>query len=229
MLEVPRARRYSLVLLLALVAATAHASNATSRLLFGSCSKVHLPQPLWPWIRKRHPKAWIWAGDAVYGDRFVRAFPLTFEALGPQYLRDAYAKQNAIPEYARLREEVPYFLGTWDDHDFGLNDGMISVSRGAAAPSRHRCDSCPSPDEVGGLFLILRPFGPFPVNTMLRAGATRPRARASTRSSSATRACRATARSSASSTSMPVRGRRRGPATRSRARSCCTEATWTSS
>ena len=152
MLEVPRARRYSLVLLLALVAATAHASNATSRLVFGSCSKVHLPQPLWPYIRKRHPKAWIWAGDAVYGDRFVRALPLTFEALGPQYLRDAYAKQNAIPEYARLREEVPYFLGTWDDHDFGLNDGMISVSRGAAAPSRRRRASSLGEEVGGGLF-----------------------------------------------------------------------------
>ena len=120
MLEVPRARRYSLVLLLA---ATAHASNATSRLAFGSCSKVHLPQPLWPYVRARSPKAWIWAGDAVYGDRLVRALPLTFEAMGPQYLRDAYATQNAIPEYARLREEVPYFIASWDDHDFGLNDG----------------------------------------------------------------------------------------------------------
>ena len=120
MLEVPRARRYSLVLLLA---ATAHASNATSRLAFGSCSKVHLPQPLWPYVRARSPKAWIWAGDAVYGDRLVRALPLTFEALGPQYLRAAYEKQNAIPEYARLREEVPYFIASWDDHDFGLNDG----------------------------------------------------------------------------------------------------------
>ena len=29
---------------------------------------------------------------------------------------------------------------------------MISASRGAAVPSRHRCDSCPSHNEVGGLF-----------------------------------------------------------------------------
>ena len=97
MLEVPRTRRYSLVLL-ALVAATAHAVNATSRLVFGSCSKVHLPQPLWPYIRARSPRAWIWAGDAIYGDRMVRAVPLTFEALGPEHLRAAYATQNAIPE-----------------------------------------------------------------------------------------------------------------------------------
>ena len=98
-------------------------SNATSRLVFGSCSKTNLPQPLWPYVRARNPKAWIWAGDAVYGDRFVRALPLTFEAMGPEYLRDAYEKQNAIPEYARLREEVPHFIASWDDHDFGLNDG----------------------------------------------------------------------------------------------------------
>ena len=126
----PAAMRWFLALFVAANARTnarsrakTNARNATSRLVFGSCSKVHLPQPLWPWIRKRHPKAWIWAGDAVYGDRLVRAVPLTFEAMGPQYLRDAYARQNAIPEYARLREEVPHWIATWDDHDFGLNDG----------------------------------------------------------------------------------------------------------
>ena len=32
------------------------------------------------------------------------------------------------------------------------NTGAISASRGAAAPSRHRCDSCPSHDDVGGFF-----------------------------------------------------------------------------
>ena len=28
---------------------------------------------------------------------------------------------------------------------------MISASRGAVTPSRHRCDSCPSDEVVGGL------------------------------------------------------------------------------
>ena len=37
--------------------------------------------------------------------------------------------------------------------------GAISASRGAAAPLRHRGDSCPSHNEVGG-FSILRRFGP---------------------------------------------------------------------
>ena len=31
-------------------------------------------------------------------------------------------------------------------------NGAISASRGAAAPSRHRCDSCPSHNEVDGFF-----------------------------------------------------------------------------
>ena len=122
----PAAMRWLLALFVTAHARTSSArtnANATSRLVFGSCSKTNLPQPLWPYVRARSPKAWIWAGDAVYGDRLVRALPLTFEAMGPQYLRDAYAKQNAIPEYARLREEVPHFIASWDDHDFGLNDG----------------------------------------------------------------------------------------------------------
>ena len=33
-----------------------------------------------------------------------------------------------------------------------LVDGAISASRGAAAPSRHRCDSCSSDEVVGGFF-----------------------------------------------------------------------------
>ena len=112
-----------LYIFMLLIGAAQAKSNATSRIVFGSCSKVHLPQPLWPYIRARSPRAWIWAGDAIYGDRMVRAVPLTFEALGPEHLRDAYRTQNAIPEYASLRKEVPYWIATWDDHDYGLNDG----------------------------------------------------------------------------------------------------------
>ena len=119
--------------MLALLGASAHATNATSRLVFGSCSKHFLPQPLWAAVRARNPRAWIWAGDAIYGDRMVRAVPLTFEALGPEYLREAYAAQNALPEYAQLRTKVPHFIATWDDHDFGLNDGSGDLPWRAAS------------------------------------------------------------------------------------------------
>ena len=35
---------------------------------------------------------------------------------------------------------------------------LISASRGAAAPSRHRCDSFPSDKVVGGFFFDFEPF-----------------------------------------------------------------------
>ena len=39
-----------------------------------------------------------------------------------------------------------------------LMDGAISASRGAAAPSRHRRDSCPSDEVVGGFFFEFELF-----------------------------------------------------------------------
>ena len=34
-----------------------------------------------------------------------------------------YAKQNDNPDFTRFRSKVPVFLGIWDDHDYGINDG----------------------------------------------------------------------------------------------------------
>ena len=50
-----------------------------------------------------------------------------------------------------------------------FRNGAISASRGAAAPSRHLHESSPGEEVVGGLFPILRPFGPRRGTTMLRA------------------------------------------------------------
>jgi hypothetical protein len=39
----------------------------------------------------------------------------------PEKLRHLYAQQKAHPGYKQLREST-LILGTWDDHDFGVND-----------------------------------------------------------------------------------------------------------
>jgi alkaline phosphatase D len=36
---------------------------------------------------------------------------------------EAYATANEIPEFAAFRKQVPVMLSTWDDHDYGKNDG----------------------------------------------------------------------------------------------------------
>jgi alkaline phosphatase D len=78
---------------------------------FGSCNRQNLKNELWDDIIHLKPDVWIWGGDNVYADT------------------DNMNKLKA--EYARLLSDDGYkkllgttkILGTWDDHDYGLNDG----------------------------------------------------------------------------------------------------------
>ncbi len=78
---------------------------------FGSCNMSQEPNPFWEDILAEDPDVWIWGGDIVYAD--------TDDV---ERLRSIYAMQDTVAGYAKLRSEVPV-IGTWDDHDFGLNDG----------------------------------------------------------------------------------------------------------
>ncbi len=82
-----------------------------SRIAFGSCSKHDLPQPLWTSILANNPQLWIWLGDNVYGDTEDMAV-----------LRQKYDTQKMNIDYQALIARVPV-IGTWDDHDYGVNDG----------------------------------------------------------------------------------------------------------
>jgi len=78
---------------------------------FGSCNRQDAPQPLWKPILADRPDLWIWMGDNIYGDSPVM-----------DTLRAKYARQNANPDYQRLKASTPV-IGVWDDHDYGINDG----------------------------------------------------------------------------------------------------------
>lgn len=78
---------------------------------FGSCNKHDLPQPLWGPILTNKPDAWIWLGDAVYGDSEDEAV-----------LRKKFDAQDGNRGYQKLKE-MSSVIGTWDDHDYGENDG----------------------------------------------------------------------------------------------------------
>ena len=56
----------------------------------------------------------MFLGDNVYGD---------VESEDLRELRDAYAMQAAADGLSRLREAAVPLAATWDDHDYGLNDG----------------------------------------------------------------------------------------------------------
>lgn len=89
----------------------AAAGQANFSIAFGSCNKQNLEQPLWEDIANENPNLWIWLGDNIYGD-----------TQNMQTLAARYREQKTHPAYAKFAQNVPV-IGTWDDHDYGENDG----------------------------------------------------------------------------------------------------------
>ncbi|TSA37050.1 MAG: alkaline phosphatase family protein [Verrucomicrobiaceae bacterium] len=103
-------KRALAALLILLAAGTTQAGNTPlERIAFGSCNNQDLPQPLWETIAAFNPQLWIWLGDNIYGD-----------SEDMSVLAAKWDKQKSNPEYRKLTCPV---TGTWDDHDFGVNDG----------------------------------------------------------------------------------------------------------
>ncbi|XP_065854661.1 uncharacterized protein [Euphorbia lathyris] len=90
--------------------------------------------PIWKAITDFDPQIFIWLGDNVYGD--IRCLYKVFgkeRTIGPwknaprfvpssqQELESKYHKDKTNPAYSRLRQSTKV-IGTWDDHDYGLND-----------------------------------------------------------------------------------------------------------
>jgi alkaline phosphatase D len=94
-----------------------------TRIAFGSCAHQAKPQPIWDAVLDYRPELFIFAGDNVYGD--VTSADMT-------ELREAYARAMTIEGYAQVRATVPV-LATWDDHDYGQNDGGADFAHKAAA------------------------------------------------------------------------------------------------
>lgn len=105
-----------------------------SRIAFGSCNRESLPQPLWRLIAQKQPQLWIWLGDNIYGDTDDMAL-----------MRAKYAQQLRHPSYDEFRREVP-IIGTWDDHDYGLNNGG-SEFRARAASQQALLDFLDEPES----------------------------------------------------------------------------------
>lgn len=78
---------------------------------FGSCNKHELSNPFWDDILALQPDIFIWGGDIVYAD-----------SKDIKNIKAAYEAQGLVPGYLALKEKISV-TGTWDDHDYGLNDG----------------------------------------------------------------------------------------------------------
>ncbi len=86
-------------------------SNLT--LAFGSCNNQEIKNVLFKEILKNKPKAFIWGGDIIYSDTDN---PTVLDHNFQQFKKDS--------NYVKFRNNTS-ILATWDDHDYGVNDGGI--------------------------------------------------------------------------------------------------------
>ena len=86
-------------------------SQNSIKILFGSCNDEDRAQPLWPALEAEKADLFLWLGDNIYGDSEDLAV-----------LKKKYQLQNSHEDYISFKNSTP-INGTWDDHDYGVNDG----------------------------------------------------------------------------------------------------------
>lgn len=90
------------------------ANDKISILAFGSDLEPQ-PKPVFASIAADHPDLFVQLGDVVFSDETKQAPDLPS-------LRSAYRELSKDTEFMAFRASVPMVV-TWDDHDFGKNDG----------------------------------------------------------------------------------------------------------
>jgi alkaline phosphatase D len=90
-----------------------------TRIAFGSCADEERPQPIWQTIAAADPDLFLFMGDNVYADRVDN---VAISATTPAMIAEAYELLGQHPDFSAFHREVP-IMATWDDHDYGLNDG----------------------------------------------------------------------------------------------------------
>ncbi|MDX1966362.1 MAG: alkaline phosphatase D family protein [Planctomycetaceae bacterium] len=88
-----------------------------SRIAFGACARQDQPQPIWEAVVASEPQVFVWLGDNIYGD-----------TEDMDVLRAKYQLLSQQPGYQKLKATCPV-LATWDDHDYGVNDGGVEYPR----------------------------------------------------------------------------------------------------
>ncbi|MCB0384458.1 MAG: alkaline phosphatase family protein [Bdellovibrionales bacterium] len=81
--------------------------------IFASCNRQHNAQPLWRDIIAQQPQFFLWGGDNVY-----------VNSRDPEVMKKEYQVLLDNPDYQTLRRQTP-IIGTWDDHDYGEDNGGI--------------------------------------------------------------------------------------------------------
>ena len=85
---------------------------------FGSCHDQERINPFWDQIIQEKPDIWIWGGDNIYSDTYDMGV-----------LEKNYEVLKSNPKYQEFQQQIPIIDGTWDDHDYGENDGGKNYSQ----------------------------------------------------------------------------------------------------
>jgi alkaline phosphatase D len=80
---------------------------------FGSCNHQGLPQEMWLNMMDNKPDLFVFLGDNVYGD-----------CKTVDCLIKAYNQQLKKTYFMDFVEKIP-IIGTWDDHEYGINNAGI--------------------------------------------------------------------------------------------------------
>lgn len=102
------------------IVAEENESHSTDLIIaFGSCNRQNIENPLWDDVLKNNPSHWIWGGDNIYADTDDMAV-----------MQGYYEEQMKQPNYSNIVLNLEIH-GTWDDHDYGLNDGGVEFEQKA--------------------------------------------------------------------------------------------------
>jgi alkaline phosphatase D len=101
----------SVIGFLASITAASSQEPPLERIAFGSCARQYEPQPIWDAVVAMKPERFLFIGDNIYGD-----------SQDMNVLRAKYEQLGAQAGFQKLRATCPV-LATWDDHDYGANDG----------------------------------------------------------------------------------------------------------
>ncbi|MFT5525525.1 MAG: alkaline phosphatase D [Pirellulaceae bacterium] len=87
------------------------AEQPLTKIAVGSCIRQDKPQPIWTAVNNYHPEVFVLTGDNIYGD-----------SEDMKVLREKYDVLGSDPGFQKMRQQSR-LLATWDDHDYGVNDG----------------------------------------------------------------------------------------------------------
>jgi alkaline phosphatase D len=95
------------------------AQKPIERIAFGSCGHQMGEQFIWNSVIAMNPELWIWLGDNIYADtEDMNVMRRKYQQLGDNY------------NYQLLKSTCP-IIATWDDHDFGVDDGGKNYAKRA--------------------------------------------------------------------------------------------------